>query len=253
MTVPFSGTAFSAGSMQLSYKGTLLGNPNAYSGANSDLGTGAITQSFEIIGDTGYNAASTNGRTLQVNIPASDRNAELVNQTVRVQTSGSGTQPQPQITQLPGFYIWNAVTNNQPLGPNSFTLDGRWLHAFNGPGMGQNINRTDSITGLSVPASYYPNFRYTGGIPVLGQPGLNVPGLGATGVGMDEDYDACDLENWFLAIQSADGQVMIPSFHRPGIIRVDGNNNINDWTTGPNQHGPALGRVGCAVPAAAQE
>ena len=32
---------------------------------------------------------------------------------------------------------------------------------------------------------------------------------------MDEDYDACDLENWFLAIQSADGQVMIPSFHRP--------------------------------------
>ena len=32
---------------------------------------------------------------------------------------------------------------------------------------------------------------------------------------MDEDYDACDLENWFLAIQSADGQVIIPSFHRP--------------------------------------
>ena len=38
---------------------------------------------------------------------------------------------------------------------------------------------------------------------------------------MDEDYDACDLENWFLAIQSADGQVMIPSFHRPAIIRYD--------------------------------
>ena len=35
---------------------------------------------------------------------------------------------------------------------------------------------------------------------------------------MDEDYDACDLENWFLAIQSADGQVVIPSFHRPGIL-----------------------------------
>ena len=41
--------------------------------------------------------------------------------------------------------------------------------------------------------------------------------------GMDEDYDACDLENWFLAIQSADGQVMIPSFHRPAIIRYDPN------------------------------
>ena len=38
---------------------------------------------------------------------------------------------------------------------------------------------------------------------------------------MDEDYDACDLENWFLAIQSADGQVVIPSFHRPAIIRID--------------------------------
>ena len=38
---------------------------------------------------------------------------------------------------------------------------------------------------------------------------------------MDEDYDACDLENWFLAIQSADGKVMIPSFHRPAAIRID--------------------------------
>ena len=54
---------------------------------------------------------------------------------------------------------------------------------------------------------------------------------------MDEDYDACDLENWFLAIQSADGQVMIPSFHRPAIIRNDPNINvpttINDWTRQP--------------------
>ena len=46
---------------------------------------------------------------------------------------------------------------------------------------------------------------------------------------MDEDYDACDLENWFLAIQSADGQVIIPSFHRPGIIRYDPKNGVNDW------------------------
>ena len=48
---------------------------------------------------------------------------------------------------------------------------------------------------------------------------------------MDEDYDACDLENWFLAIQSADGQVMIPSFHRPSIIRFDPSTSpiTNDW------------------------
>ena len=47
---------------------------------------------------------------------------------------------------------------------------------------------------------------------------------------MDEDYDACDLENWFLALQSADGQVVIPSFHRPGVIRYDpsGLGGIND-------------------------
>ena len=38
---------------------------------------------------------------------------------------------------------------------------------------------------------------------------------------MDEDYDACDLENWFLAMQSADGPVIIPSFHRPAAIRYD--------------------------------
>ena len=40
-------------------------------------------------------------------------------------------------------------------------------------------------------------------------------------MGMDEDYDAADLENWFLAMQSADGSVMIPSFHRPSAIRND--------------------------------
>ena len=49
--------------------------------------------------------------------------------------------------------------------------------------------------------------------------------------GMDEDYDACDLENWFLALQSADGQLIIPSFHRPGIIQFDPTNGVNDWQT----------------------
>ena len=116
----FFGYGFSRWIMQVSYTGALTGNPNAYSGTNSDFGTGAITQSFEVIGDSGYNTGSTNGRVLQVSIPASDRNAELVNQTVRVNTTAGGTQPQPQITQFPGFYIWNAVTNNQPLGANTF-------------------------------------------------------------------------------------------------------------------------------------
>ena len=38
---------------------------------------------------------------------------------------------------------------------------------------------------------------------------------------MDEDYDAVDLENWFLAMQSADGSVIIPSFHRPAASGID--------------------------------
>src|SRR5262249_52396449 len=77
--------------------------------------------------------------------------------------------------------------------------------AFNGPGMG--------------PMAVYANFRVNGGL--LGG-SSEVPAAGDPDrVGMDEDYDACDLENWFLAIQSADGQVLVPSFHRPGILRAD--------------------------------
>ena len=76
-----------------------------------------------------------------------------------------------------------------------FILDGRWLHAFNGPGMTTN--------------AVHANFRYNG--------------LSPNTTGMDEDYDAVDLENWFLAMQSADGSVIIPSFHRPAAIRIDPN------------------------------
>ena len=69
----------------------------------------------------------------------------------------------------------------------------------------------------------YANFRYNGtllgGTTRLGDPNV---------VGMDEDYDACDLENWFLAMQSADGQVIVPSFHRPGIINFYPPNGT-DW------------------------
>ena len=67
----------------------------------------------------------------------------------------------------------------------------------------------------------YANFRYN-------QP--FVPG-GPNAQGMDEDYDAVDLENWFLAMQSADGSVMIPSFHRPSAIRIDSTVTpaIYDW------------------------
>ncbi|HKI19825.1 MAG TPA: hypothetical protein VKA15_18195, partial [Isosphaeraceae bacterium] len=97
------------------------------------------------------------------------------------------------------------IANIGGMAPNlnnfSFSLDGRYLRAFNGPGMGAN--------------GVYGNFRYNGMNPHQ--------------AGMDEDYDACDLENWFLALQSADGQVMIPSFHRPAAIRTDVNAGVDDW------------------------
>jgi hypothetical protein len=103
-----------------------------------------------------------------------------------------------------------------------FTLDGRFLRAFNGPGVGVQ--------------STHANFRYNGPLQKGQTPPYPVyypgdPNL----IGMDEDYDACDLENWFLAIQSADGQVIVPSFHRPGILRytkdANGHPGIpSDWT-----------------------
>ncbi len=102
------------------------------------------------------------------------------------------------------------------LGSFSFILDGRYLRAFNGSGMGAN--------------AVYGNFRYNG--------------INPNGSGMDEDYDACDLENWYLALQSADGQVMIPSFHRPAAIRVDPGAGVNDWQRINQDPNPSTGTPG---------
>ena len=95
------------------------------------------------------------------------------------------TSPREPPRSLPGQSLIAGT------GTPRFILDGRWLHAFNGPGMAAN--------------AVHGNFRYNGLLERPEQPS-----------GMDEDYDACDLENWFLAMQSADGSVIIPSFHRPG-------------------------------------
>ncbi len=93
-----------------------------------------------------------------------------------------------------------------------FELDGRHLRSFNGSGVSGAYN-------ASAPA--YPNFLFNGAFYGLTTPYnhlLNMP-AGVTGAfGMDEDYDACDLENMFLALKSADGSVLIPSFHRPSLI-----------------------------------
>ena len=79
----------------------------------------------------------------------------------------------------------------------------------------------------------YGNFQYNGGV-LSGNPGRAKPGNPEVAVRHGRGLRRLDLENWFLAIQSADGQVIIPSFHRPGIIRYDPNGAagtaINDWT-----------------------
>ncbi|MGA9922073.1 MAG: hypothetical protein WBQ29_01645, partial [Isosphaeraceae bacterium] len=140
--------------------------------------------------------------------------ADGVHRVFRISAPDSTTYlNNPSLADLYNHPSWNNGTTPavQPPSVNQyfpFILDGRWLHAFNGPGMTTN--------------AVYANFRYN-------QP--FVP-LGPNAQGMDEDYDAVDLENWFLAIQSADGQVIIPSFHRPAAIRVDPTNATNpiyDW------------------------
>ena len=124
-----------------------------------------------------------------------------------------------------------------------FSLDGRYLRTFNGAGVTHSVIPLANGQSAVMDWGRYPNFRLnqagTSGLPT-GMPAN--PDL-ALAPGMDEDYDAADLENWFLALQSADGSITLPSFHRPGIIQYDlstfvANNQAtwgnyllnNDWT-----------------------
>jgi hypothetical protein len=113
-------------------------------------------------------------------------------------------------TRTPGL-----VQPDSPLGANQrmhIKLDSRYHNAFNGPGMGAN--------------GAFANFRVNGLIQgtgsILGDP---------SAVGMDEDYDAVDLDNWFLAIQSFDNSVIVPSFHRPSVLVYDPVAGVDDWTS----------------------
>ncbi len=71
-------------------------------------------------------------RTFLVNITPSDSATTLLNPTPAPGFLGGF------VTQLPGAYVTTASANNNtpPLDVNTFTLDGRWLHAFNGSGVG---------------------------------------------------------------------------------------------------------------------
>ncbi len=212
----FYGTNFTRWTMRLAYTG----------GVNAGV-TGVVNQTFEILNDN----TTAEYRVFQVSISSADAGGPSIpfiddphtiagENTALVNVTPNVAFPVGYVTQLPGQYLVAAVTAGA-MGANTFTLDGRWLRAFNGPGMGSQFTTvTLGANTYNIPNSYYGNFRYNG--------------LSPSAAGMDEDYDACDLENWFLAIQSADGQVMIPSFHRPGIIRNDpaglGGVVLDDWT-----------------------
>ncbi|WP_169980515.1 hypothetical protein [Tautonia rosea] len=106
-----------------------------------------------------------------------------------------------------------------------FTLDGRYRHGFNGTGMAALAGNVDqAMTAGNDPGNRNPgqfaNFRVSGGI-LEGNAAYTPRPFNVNLLPVDEDYDAPDLENWFLAAQSADGRTIIPSFHRPGILAVD--------------------------------
>jgi hypothetical protein len=183
-----------------------------------------VSQTFEVTGQ------AVNGNTRQLAI------------------SGSHAWPVPNTTPpastiAPTWYTYTNPKNTAktidagttpPVQNVTFVLDGRHLRAFNGPGM--------------TNAAQYGNFRLNGALlqSVLGVPIPDPyrPQLGdANAVGADEDYDAPDLENWFLGLQSADGQVVIPSFHRPGILATHPNlinpttNQVEtDWSLDPQNY-----------------
>ena len=130
---------------------------------------------------------------------------------------------------------------SEPLVNRGFTLDGRYRRAFNGRGMAGQNNVTGGliapaytdpvIANGNTLAGQFANFRVSGGL-LTGQPDVVAPFEGFDLLGVDEDYDAPDLENWFLAVQSADGSISVPSFHRPGILAnhldLDPSGNLTD-------------------------
>ncbi len=203
----FYGYNFARWIVRVSYTGTLVAPSVATQfGTTATLAANApVSQTFEVTGDSGFNSTSSNGRVFSVAVldPSTTSNTSISGQVYGTTSTSLINWTQGAASQLPSAYLAQS-SGNLP-----FSLDGRWLRAFNGPGMGAN--------------AYLGNFRYNGLSPGS----------------MDEDYDACDLENWYLALQSADGQVMIPSFHRPGIIRYDLFNGVDDWQRvnfdGPNQ------------------
>ena len=214
-----------------------------FTNANGQAQTSTVAQTFEILEDdfTGtYHrftlSANLGNPTFDPNFTSgtietsSDTQSFIYGDPNQGAATPSGTRADKGFTAL-NRELGGALGGSYTTNSNAFVLDGRYMRAFNGPGLTQ-PSIPFSNPSVTFAASYpfnraaYGNMRVIGSDPAV-RAGADVSlfGLGnPDAVGMDEDYDACDLENWFLAIQSADGQVMIPSFHRPGILTAD------DWT-----------------------
>jgi hypothetical protein len=193
-----------------------------------DDDTGALPISTDAISGYKMHLLTLSSTLAGLNVPATTTpNAPAIDVTTTLKNVATGTTV-PLVVPPPV----SGTLVNQSSGP--FTLDGRFLRAFNGPGLSNFPYPSAANPNPVIPtAAAYGNFLFNG----IGNP--NALGPGSLGnpnyVGMDEDYDAADLENWFMALQSADGSVFIPSFHRPGILGYEVNKTTgaivyDDWT-----------------------
>ncbi|MGE3820452.1 MAG: hypothetical protein AB7I30_13640, partial [Isosphaeraceae bacterium] len=239
-------------------------------------------RSFEVVGEGVSNAGN---RILYIPVPNNNMDQSTGGYPLKrppadpavtgyLNFEAKAVGPLPWTSVLPSAVPTRPIPLNRP-----FLLDGRFLRAFNGPGVGGMASYSNTLlapTNLDItdtnlprhPLTEFANFRFNGNlfnnvvrdiVRKVGTPGNpgnpnaqdinNVnnndplsnfnPGFGDPNLicGMDEDYDACDLENWFLAIQSADGKVVVPSFHRPGIL------SALDWTNVWNPNATVLNRL----------
>ena len=194
---------------------------------NAGLVLPSIPQTLEVLGDN----YSGNFHVFTLAWPegtVKDANLNPINPiTTRINQNYAVNAPQEKIGLVDMTDSSTALT----LSGNVclvFVLDGRFRNAFNGPGM--------------TTMARYGNFRWNKNLIENNTDYVNTnltTPLAAPGnpdyIGMDEDYDACDLENWFLAIQSADGEIVVPSFHRPGILMAQDWSNALPLATTPAQ------------------
>ena len=97
-----------------------------------------VSQTFEVTGDSGFNSTSTNPRVLTVAVldPSSTANTSITGQAYGTTSTSLINWTQGAASPLPSSYLALAAANGSTPGFNMpFSLDGRWLRAFNGPGM----------------------------------------------------------------------------------------------------------------------